>query len=257
MRYLLLSVLLMLFSGRPLAAAPAMQPDHVRVKMVTDGDTLVLEDGAIVRLVGIQAPKLPLGRKQFKAWPLAEEAREALVALTQDRTVQPGFGGARADRHGRVLAHLYRQPDGLWLQGEMLRLGLARVYTFSDNIALSADMLALEREARAAKRGIWADEFYAVRSPDVLAGLQDSFQLVQGKVHTFAKISDYMFLNFGADYKTDFTVVIDRKDWPRFTAGLVDLQSSPGKILRVRGWLENWNGPMIRVTHPEQIEVVE
>jgi len=257
MRYLLLSLLLMLFPARLLAAAPAMQADSVRVKSVTDGDTLVLEDGTIVRLTGIQAPKLALGRKVFKPWPLAVEARGALEELTQDRTLQLGFGGARADRHGRVLAHVYRQPDGLWLQGEMLRRGLARVNTFSDTIALAADMLALEGEARAAQRGMWAHEFYAVRSPESLHGLQDSFQLVQGKVHTFAKISDYMFLNFGADYKTDFTVVIDRKDWPRFTAGPVDLQASPGKSLRVRGWLENWNGPMLRVTHPEQIEVLE
>jgi len=48
---------------------------------VVDGDTLLLENGTKVRLVGIQAPKLPLGRAGFEAWPLAEEAKQALEDL--------------------------------------------------------------------------------------------------------------------------------------------------------------------------------
>jgi len=236
-----------------------MREDRGVVRDVTDGDTLTLDNGMVVRLVGIQAPKLPLGRKGFKPWPLAEEARKALQEMTRGRTVQMGFGGARTDRHRRTLAHLYRQPDGLWVQGEMLRLGLARVYTFSDNRAMAVEMLALEREARAAKRGIWAHDFYAVRHAENLAenldGLEDSFQLVQGKVLKFVKISDYMFLNFGADYKADFTVVIDRKDWPRFAATVPE--GYTGRTVSVRGWIEQWNGPMLRISHPEQIEVLE
>ena len=248
----------LLFFTHP-ACAELMREDHGVVRDVTDGDTLTLDNGVVVRLVGIQAPKLPLGRKGFKPWPLAEEARKALQDMIQGRAVQMGFGGARTDRHRWTLAHLYRQPDGLWVQGEMLRLGLARVYTFSDNRAMAVEMLALEREARAAKRGIWAHDFYAVRRAENLAenlsGLEDSFQLVQGTVLKIAKISDYMFLNFGTDYKTDFTVVIDRKDWPRFGATAPEFYI--GKTVNIRGWLEQWNGPMLRISHPEQIEVLE
>ena len=40
------------------------------VVAVVDGDTVVLDDGRQVRLVGIQAPKLPLGRRNFRKWPL-------------------------------------------------------------------------------------------------------------------------------------------------------------------------------------------
>jgi endonuclease YncB( thermonuclease family) len=255
MRYLFLLALFILFSPHATAASELVREGAAMVREVTDGDTLTLDSGVVVRLVGIQAPKLPLGRRDFKAWPLADEARTALLEMTQGRTVQPGFGGARTDRHRRTLAHLYRQPDGLWVQGEMLRLGLARVYTFSDNRALAREMLALEHEARNARRGIWAHDFYAIRQPGKLDGLTDSFQLVQGKVLKFAKISDTMFLNFGADYKTDFTVVIDRRDWPRFASDAPERYA--GKTVIVRGWLERWNGPMLRISHPEQIEVIE
>ncbi|MEQ1887930.1 MAG: thermonuclease family protein [Alphaproteobacteria bacterium] len=248
---------LLLPAGLPVAAQEILREGQGVVREVTDGDTLSLDTGAVVRLTGIQAPKLALGRPGFKPWPLADEARNALQAMTQNRTVQLGFGGARADRHRRTLAHLYRQPDGLWIQGEMLRLGLARVYSFSDNRALVPEMLALEQMARTARRGVWAHEFYRVRTPEGLGGLLDSFQLVQGRVLKFAKISDYVFLNFGMDYKTDFTAVIGRRDWRRFAAAAIDPQNYTGRTLRVRGWLEHWNGPMLRISHPEQIEVLE
>ena len=54
---------------------------------IVDGDTVLLADGREVRLVGIQAPKLPLGRKNFRKWPLADRARSALETLTLGSTV--------------------------------------------------------------------------------------------------------------------------------------------------------------------------
>ena len=122
--------------------------------VVSDGDTLTFDDGRQVRLVGIQAPKLPLGRAGFRPWPLGQAAKTALIRLTRGHRLMPHFGGARADRHGRVLAHL-TPDDGLWLQGEMLARGLARVYSFADNRTGVREMYAIERRARADRRGIW------------------------------------------------------------------------------------------------------
>lgn len=252
MRFLLLLCLLL----TPVAArAELVREGQGVVQEVTDGDTVILDGGIIVRLAGIQAPKLPLGRRNFPTWPLAHEARAALQALTRNESVELAYGGARTDRHRRVLAQLYRHADGMWIQGEMLRLGMARVYTFSDNRSLASEMLALERAARAAGRGIWAQRFYQVRAPLELNQHLESFQLVEGKILKSAKISDTIFLNFGEDYKVDFTVVIERRDWPRFPPTITaDLT---GRTVRVRGWLQYWNGPMLRASHPEQIEVLK
>ncbi|MDX1711307.1 MAG: thermonuclease family protein [Rhodovibrionaceae bacterium] len=135
---------------------PALAPEEVaRAVEIIDGDTLVLDDGRQVRLVGIQAPKLPLGRAGFQAWPLAEEAKAALAELTLGRELRLAYGGRRMDRHGRVLAHV-QTADGLWVQGMLLGAGLARVYSFADNRTAVDRMLALEARARAAGRGIWA-----------------------------------------------------------------------------------------------------
>jgi len=251
-----LFIVVVLLSATPARAADVAPGDTAAVRQVIDGDTLVLDSGESVRLAGIQAPKLPLGRPDFAEWPLAEAARAALSEITQGQSVTLSYGGARADRYGRLLAQLHRQRDGAWIQGEMLARGMARVYTFSDNRALAAEMLAIETAARAANRGIWGHEFYAVRGVAELDRLIDSFQVIEGKILNSAKIRDYIYLNFGADYRTDFTVSVHKRDWRRFESAGVDPMQWSGRKVRVRGWLDKRNGPMIEITHPEQIELL-
>ena len=253
----LYSLLLLAWSTAAWAAPGALEEgDAARVVAVIDGDTVALDSGAEVRLVGIQAPKLPLGRAHFTPWPLADEAKAALEEISLGRRVALSYGGRRVDRHGRVLAHLHRD-DGLWLQGEMLRRGLARVYSFRDNRALVAEMLTLEREARAARRGIWAEPFYAVRSAESVHELPlESFELVVGRVLSAKVVRGRAYLNFGPDWRSDFTVSAASAARRLFERDGHDLIALEGRIIRVRGWIKWWNGPMIELTHPEQIEVL-
>ena len=231
------------------------------VAEVVDGDTLALADGTVVRLVGLQAPKLALGRPGFADWPLAQAARGALTDLVLDRRVSLRYGGRARDRHGRALAHLLREV-GVWVQGEMLARGMARVYSFADNRALVAEMLAIEARARTAERGIWGHRFYRVRAPEQLADALGSFQLVEGRVHAAAVVRGRLYLNFGADWREDFTVTVAPRDRPAFerafaAAGLAPLEALTGRQIRARGWIDDYNGPQIEATHPEQIELLE
>jgi len=98
-------ITLLLLVAVPAGAGPLVKSGQGRV---VDGDTLFLDDRAQVRLVGIRAPKLPLGRRNFKAWPLVEEAKRVLEALTLGRMVHLSYGGRRTDRYGHALAHLHR-----------------------------------------------------------------------------------------------------------------------------------------------------
>lgn len=245
-------------------AAPlpgGLEPGGVgKVVEVIDGDTVVLEDGRQVRLVGIQAPKLPLGRSGFKAWPLSGEAKAVVESLVLGRTVELGYGGQRMDRHGRALAHLATHPGdfgaGRWLQGELLRQGLARTYSFADNRTLVAEMLRLEEDARRAGLGIWSRPYYAVRTAERLHDDIGSFQLVTGRVLQVATVRGRVYFNFGEDWKTDFTVTLDPKTRRRFESEGIEAVAYQGRTVRVRGWLKSFNGPMIEVTHPEQIELV-
>ena len=234
--------------------------EEARVVEVIDGDTLVLEDGRQVRLTGIQAPKLALGRADFSAWPLAEEARAGLAALVLGRTVFLSYGGRRVDRHGRALAQLYLTPlpaPETWVQGALLERGLARVYSFADNRALVAEMLTRERAARAAGRGIWGEPFYRIRRPEAALGDVGSFQIVEGVVREVSVIRGRVYLNYGDDWRSDFTVSLAPAVRRRFEAEGIDPAAYQGRRLRVRGWIKSFNGPRIDATHPEQIEVLE
>ena len=250
-------VLVIGWAGAAAAASALVADGSARVVEVIDGDTVMLDSGAEVRLVGIQAPKLPLGRPNFPAWPLADRAKAVLEELSLGRRVTLSYGGRRVDRYGRQLAHLHRD-DGLWLQGEMLRRGLARVYSFADNRALVAEMLALERAARARRRGIWDDPFYAERSAEPVHALPlESFELVVGRVVDVAVVRGRAYLNFGADWRSDFTVSAAPAVRRLFERDGPDLAALEGRTIRVRGWLKWRNGPMIELTHPEQIEVLD
>lgn len=225
-----------------------------RAVAVIDGDTLTLDDGREVRLVGLQAPKLPLGRPGFKAWPLAGEAKAALERLALGRRLLLYYGGREIDRHRRALAHVTDADTGRWIQGAMLAQGMARVYTFKDNRSAIPEMLAIERAARAGQRGIWSHPFYAIRTPADLERDRDSFQLVEGTVRDVAERKGKTFLNFGPDWRSDFTVLIEARDARSFRDGGLSLESLEGRRIRVRGWIKFWNGPLIEATHPEQIE---
>ncbi len=238
--------------------SPAALPVFGRgvVTDVIDGAVIRVEGIDVdIRLVSIQAPKLPKGRIGFKTWPLADEAREALTALVQGRSVTLHSGTTPRDRNGRVLAYLVRD-DGLWIQQELLRLGWARVYTFADNRRFAAQLYEAERDARTAGRGIWANPYYEVRSanPEALARDVGTFQVVEGRVIDAAKVRGRVFLNFGDDYRTDFTATIPPDAVRAFTRSDIDPLALEGHVIRVRGYVRDYNGPVIDVTHPEQID---
>lgn len=268
MRALTVLLLLLCCAALPAAAetdaevrAKLLAGADATVKEVVDGDTVVIDPpiaGAKqIRLVGIQAPKLPLGRKNFKPWPKAAESKYALEAMVRGRHVRLYFGGARMDRHGRHLAHIFLD-DGTWVQGAMLKAGMARVYTFADNRAVAEAMLARERDARGHKRGIWALDFYKPRAAEAASLMRElgTFQLVEGRVVDAAKVKGRIFLNFGTNWRDDFTAAL-APDAVRLARheGL-DTAGLGGRHVRVRGWLKSRNGPMIEITHPEQIELL-
>src|SRR5579864_3261493 len=124
---------LLLLPRGALAAArlPAFEPgETAAVREVVDGMDLVLEDGRVARLAGIEAPH-PGTANDRRAWPLADKAKAALAALVAGKTVELRYAGNRRDRHGRVVVHIF--VGRKWVQGELLRRGLVRVAGTADN----------------------------------------------------------------------------------------------------------------------------
>jgi micrococcal nuclease len=266
------------------AAAPCAAEDggSGTVVEVLNADTLLLDDSRVVRLIGALPPRFASQYASHGgiALDLRPELKTALARLVLGKRVRLKFGGSREDRYGKFMAQVYIEPEkgsaggldqALWLQSAMIGAGLATAYSFSDNRACMRELQERERKAREQDEGYWRNGIFRVRAadnPKLLLGLVDTFQIVEGVVTTTADMGGHVYINFGVDYHDDFTVSIEKKDRAVFsgaTGALApagergknrsSLDGLKGKRLRVRGWIENYNGPMIAVSHPEQIEI--
>ena len=80
---------------------------------------------------------------------------------------------------------------------------------------------------------------------------------MRGRVRAVARAAEFVYLNFGEDWRRDFTVRADARDAARFARQGLDLERLEGREIVVRGLLFEANGPMIELAHPAQIEVME
>lgn len=250
MRIGLAAILLAAILSLPAFAAGPAADEHGAVARVIDGATFALADGRTVRLAALDLP--PPERHRA----LAEAARGTLAALVERREVGLAARGAGTDRYGRLVAHAI-DADGRWIQAELVAKGLARVAIAADDRAPLGTLLAREAEAREARRGLWALPQYRVLSADEAARFLDTMQLVEGEVRGVARNGGRVFLNFGADWRSDFTVLVPAAARRRFAGHGLDLEALQGQMVRVRGWIEWYNGPLIEIARPEQIEVIE
>lgn len=151
-----LSKLILLLLLALLAACGKAQPQgpvpEALVVRVLDGDTVAIESGQKVRLLGIDAPELE--KEGRPAEFLAHQAKAELAKLVQGRRVRLEYDRLRYDQYGRLLAYLFL-PDGVMVNAELVRQGLARVYVIPPNLRHQEALLAAQRQALEARRGIW------------------------------------------------------------------------------------------------------
>jgi hypothetical protein len=122
------------------------------------------------------------------------------------------------------------------------------------------ELLARERAARAAKLGLWADSYYDLLAADNPAGVlaqRDRFALVEGKVLSVRESGATIYVNFGRRWTEDFTVTILKRNERKFVAAGVEPKRLAGRLIRVRGWIEERGGPWIEPAYPEQIELAD
>lgn len=240
-----------------------LQPGPTRsVVRVIDAETVQLNDGSEVRLIGALAPRSPDMRPDAEPWLPEEEAVTALRALVLGRTVELAYAGRKRDRYGRLLAHLFLDRGGTrtWVQGELLRNGHARVYGLPGSYACMRELLAHEQVARDAQAGLWASAAYASRNARHARSLlraRNTYQIVVGEVARVKVTRNRTYLDFGKDWRRDFSVGVSAKTLranPEWAKALTALE---GRRVEVRGWIDYSYGPFINIEDPAQISVVE
>jgi micrococcal nuclease len=79
--------------------------------------------------------------------------------------------------------------------------------------------------------------------------------IVRGTVVRVAPTERYLYLNFGADWRRDFTVRVRRAELKGALAGL-GVEGLAGRSIEVRGVVLEAGGPLIELSHPEQLLVL-
>jgi apolipoprotein N-acyltransferase len=141
--------------------------NDILVVRAVDGDTVELENGEKVRLIGIDTPEAWYGPKLERdarrtkrdhrtIMKMGKRAADFTKKLVTGKKVRLEFDVEKRDRYGRLLAYLYL-PDGKMLNSELLSEGYAQVYTFQPNVKYLDKFLELQKEARDNERGFWKE----------------------------------------------------------------------------------------------------
>lgn len=122
-----------------------------RVRKVIDGDTITVSAVGVVRLLGVDAPEKTGGYRQ--AEPFGNEATQFMKRLVEGHLVRLEYDGPRKDQYHRTLAYVFLE-DGTLINEAIIRAGWAEVYR-RFTLVRKPVLIAAEREAREAHRGMW------------------------------------------------------------------------------------------------------
>ena len=235
------------------ADTPALPPQKLQiigqgtVSEILKPDLIRLSTGSLYVLDNIRVPTLYTD--QALAW-LDANLLNKQVALY----ASPDLGDNARDRMGNSFAHaVIDGTPARWVQGDMVSGGIAWADSTATNRHMAPELLVLEDKARSTAQGFWASPGMAVRKIDTIGAERNQFMIVTGAAVEIADKKSVYFANYGKDWKTDFTVSLTKENRRNFPPGF-DIEMLKNKPVRVRGWVFEKNGPMIELTHPEQLE---
>ena len=137
----------------------------ILVKRVVDGDTLMLENGERVRLIGIDTPEMHESNKLYRdsqrtrqdittIQKLGRKAYEFTKNLVEGKRISLEFDVERYDKYSRILAYVYLK-DGTFVNAKIVEEGYASLMTIPPNVRYADLFLKLYQEARQNRRGLW------------------------------------------------------------------------------------------------------
>lgn len=231
--------------------APPQGTEPVKVRYVTDGDTLILGDNRKIRLIGINTPEL--AREEKPAQPLAIKARGRLRQLLfqHGNRVRLLYGKQQTDRYGRKLANLWL-PNDSNLSAELLREGLGWMIAIPPNTRFIDCYQQAEKTAQTAGSGVWQQPDYRVKHSARMGLRSSGFQRVQGRIVRVNRSAGATWVNL----EGRFALRIPDQD-ARWFSKLPD-RDWIGRIIEVRGWVFAKKGELrMSVHHPAMLRFID
>jgi len=143
---------------------------NVTVKRVLGLETLELENGEKVQLIGIDYPEI------YMRLPQGQEAMSFLKSLVENKKVRLEFDVEKRDANGRLLAYVdvlvcshcdvlpnimydykFGEDAYIFVNSTMIKAGYAEPMTSGANIKYAALFQKLHQEAMEKKRGWWKE----------------------------------------------------------------------------------------------------
>ncbi|MGP9821826.1 thermonuclease family protein [Salinarimonas sp. NSM] len=235
----------------------AAAPVTARIAAVPARGEVLLDDGATIRLAGVRLAD---------AGPAGVAAREALDRLIGARAgvrtldVEPDRWGRRPgilEIAGGASAE--GGTPATDLAADLVTRGLARVDPGPDGLLCRPGLLDLEAAARRDRLGLWADPAERVlraEETEALAAQAGRFAVVEGVVRRVGVRERRTYLDFGYAWDGGFTAIVPDDVWARLEASGLGAEALEARRMRVRGIIEVWRGPALRVGAAEAIEIL-
>lgn len=139
---------------------------NIYVKRVVDGDTLQLETGEKVRLIGIDTPEMHESDKLYRdsqrtgqdthtIQKMGRRAYEFTKKLVEGRRVNLEFDLEKYDKYDRLLAYVYLKEEGTFVNAKIIQEGYGSLMSIPPNVKYTDLFLRLYQEARQNQRGLW------------------------------------------------------------------------------------------------------
>lgn len=247
-----LIVILSLFAFL-VASATAKEIATYKISKIVDGG-LLTEEGQVISLYGLQFPDPAINPVESKRAfdRLRDLALPNKVKLdaTLFREISADVN-RYGDWHGKVM-----DPSGKWIQRELVEKGLVW-WSGAANypVQLRASLVLAERRAEEARSGMW--QTFSPENANTLTSLPrfTDFAIAEGQVLNVYSSSKMTYINFGENWKTDFTAAISSKNKRKFESQGWKLSALIHKLVRIRGSVRWYNGPFMELSFPEQLDI--
>lgn len=123
---------------------------------VVDGDTFKLENGATVRMVGVDTPETKDPRRPVGCF--GKEASNETKSLIEGKVVILQKDVSETDKYKRLLRYVYlplENGENLFINDYLIREGFATVLTYPPDVKYTEQFLEAQKDAKLNNRGLW------------------------------------------------------------------------------------------------------
>lgn len=137
-------------------ATAGVEGERALVTKVVDGDTIVVNSGTTVRLIGIDTPETVDPRRPVGCF--GKEASNKVKELLTGKEVILQKDVSETDKYKRLLRYVFLPlPEGrtLFANDYLVREGFAKALTYPPDVKYNEQFRRAEREAKESNRGLW------------------------------------------------------------------------------------------------------